>query len=217
MFAWTYFLGLPAIVHFGQLALPLGDGRNAPPSNEDVGRVAAGALADPSTYIGRCLRPTGPEMISPADAASSMSRVLGRTVRYEPISEQDFIKASRAMRFPTFQIAQVRHYANEHRNGAFVGTTDHVEAITGTPPEGFDTIANRYLSDPTHITTQMRTGSKLATLRLGLRIARTRAIDLDHWERTRDYPLSRTLSPPTRTLTGNTPLTVNDCHSSPTA
>lgn len=45
MFAWTYFLGLPAIVRFGMLALPLGDGLNAPPSNEDVGRVAAMGLA----------------------------------------------------------------------------------------------------------------------------------------------------------------------------
>lgn len=189
MFAWTYFLGLPAVVHFGQLALPLGDGRNAPPSNEDVGRVAAGALANPSDYIGQCLRPTGPEMIAPADAAESMSRVLGRTVRYKPISEKAFVKAAQAMKFPTFQIAQVRHYANEHRNGGFVGTTDHVESVTGKPPEDFDTIAHRYLNDPSHIGTEMHAGSKRAALRLGLRIARTRPINLDKWEKTRDYPL----------------------------
>lgn len=189
MFAWTYFLGLPAIVHFGLLALPMGDGRNAPPSNEDVGRVAAGALADPTDYIGRCLRPTGPEMITPSDAAEAMSRALGRTVRYKPVSEKDFIKATRAMRFPTFQIAQVRHYANELRNGGFIGTTDHVETVTGTAPEDFDTIARRYLSNPAHIAADMRPASKLAALQLGLRIARTRAIDLDQWERERDYPL----------------------------
>ena len=147
------------------------------------------ALADPATYIGRCLRPTGPDMITPSDAAEAMGRALGRTVRYEPVSEKDFIKATRAMRFPTFQIAQVRHYANEHRNGGFIGTTDHVETVTGTAPEDFDTIARRYLNDPAHIAADIRPGSKLAALRLGFRIARTRAIDLDQWERTRDYPL----------------------------
>lgn len=188
MFAWTYFLGLPAVVHFGQLALPLGHGHNAPPSNEDVGRVAAGALANPSDYIGQCLRPTGPEMITPTDAAAAMTRALGRTVRYKPVSEKDFVKAARAMDFPTFQIAQVRHYANEHRNAGFAGTTDHVETVTGKPAENFDTIAERYLNNPSHIAAGMRAGSKLAALRLGLRIARTRSIDLDGWERTRDYP-----------------------------
>ena len=189
MFAWTYFLGLPAVVHFGRLALPMGDGRNAPPSNEDVGHVAAGALANPSDYIGQCLRPTGPEMITPAEAAAAMGRVLGRDVRYKHVSENDFIKAARAMKLPTFQIAQVRHYANEHRNAGFVGTTDHVETVTGKRPEDFDTIARRYLNNPSHIAPGMHAGSKLTALRLGLRIARSRSIDLDEWEQTRDYPL----------------------------
>ena len=115
--------------------------------------------------------------------------MLGRTVRYKPISEKAFVKAAQAMKFPTFQIAQVRHYANEHRNGGFVGTTDHVESVTGKPPEDFDTIAHRYLNDPSHIATEMHAGSKRAALRLGLRIARTRPINLDKWEKTRDYPL----------------------------
>jgi uncharacterized protein YbjT (DUF2867 family) len=189
MFGWTYFLGLPAVVHFGVLALPLGNGLNAPPSSEDVGRVAAGALADPGRYVSRCLRPTGPSLITAADAAASMGRVVGRNVTYKPVSEKSFVKAARAMRFPTFQIAQVRHYANELRNGAFVGVTDHVEEVTGTPPDNFDTIAARYLDDPTRVAPDMRRGSRLAAARLGLRMATTRAIDLDDWERTRDYPL----------------------------
>jgi uncharacterized protein YbjT (DUF2867 family) len=191
LFAWTYFLGLPAITHFGVLALPLGNGRTAPPSNEDVGRVAAGALADPARFVGRCLRPTGPELITPSDAARSMSEALGRTVRYKAVSEASFVKAARAMRFPTFEIAQVRHYASEHRQGAFEGISDHVEEATGRAPESFSTIAARYLSDPTLVGPNMRWGSKMAAARLALRMATTRAIDLDEWEQTRDYPLIR--------------------------
>ena len=42
IFAFMYLLGLPAIVHFGMLAGPWGDGLNAPPSGEDIGSVAAG-------------------------------------------------------------------------------------------------------------------------------------------------------------------------------
>lgn len=189
IFAWTYFLGMPAIIHFGMLALPFGEGLNAPPSNEDVGRVAACALADPSSYIGRCLRPTGPTLITPFEAAESMSRALGRRVAYKAVSERSFVKAARALHFPTFQIAQDRHYAKELSNGAFDGVSDHVEEVTGAPPDDFDAVAQRYFDDPSRIAPGMRRRSWLGALRLGLRIASAGAIDLGDWEQTRDYPL----------------------------
>ncbi len=64
IFAFIYLLGLPAVAHFGMLMAPFGDGRNAPPSNEDIARVASGVLADPANHIGKSYRPTGPELIS---------------------------------------------------------------------------------------------------------------------------------------------------------
>ena len=66
-FAFDYLLGLPAVVHFGQMMLPLGDGLNAPPSNEDIARVACGVLANPGPHIGRTYRPTGPRLLSPSE------------------------------------------------------------------------------------------------------------------------------------------------------
>lgn len=187
LFAFTYLLGLPAVVHLGLLALPFGDGLNAPPSNEDVGRVVAGALEDPGDYVGRCLRPTGPRLISPHDAAATLSDVLGRPVRYRDVSTEMFIKAARAQRFPTFQIAQVRHYAAEHRAGAYADVTNHFEAVCRQPPEDFATIARRYINYPSNIMPGLRAGSRAGTLWRGLRMALTRATDLDAWERSRDY------------------------------
>ncbi len=52
IFAIMYLLGLPAVVHFGVLMAPYGEGRNAPPSNEDIARVVAAVLADPAPHIG---------------------------------------------------------------------------------------------------------------------------------------------------------------------
>lgn len=189
LFGFTYFLGLPVIVHLGLLALPFGEGLNAPPSSEDIGQLAAGVLADPAPYIGRCLRPTGPRLISPHDAASTMSDVLARPVRYRDAPTKMFIKAARAQQFPIFQIAQVRHYAAELRAGAFADVTDHFEEVCGRPPEDFTTIARRYLSEPWRIMPGLRRGSRLAALRFALRMTLTRATDLDAWEQTRDYPL----------------------------
>jgi NAD(P)H dehydrogenase (quinone) len=189
LFGFTYFLGLPAVAHFGLLALPFGEGLNAPPSNEDIGRLAAGVLADPAPYIGRCLRPTGPQLISPHDTAAVLSNVLGRRVRYRDVPTKMFIKAARAQGFPTFQTAQVRHYAAELRAGVFADVTDHFEEVCGQPPEDFTTMARRYLSEPWRIMPGLTLGSRLGAVRFALRMALTRATDLDAWEQTRDYPL----------------------------
>ena len=48
VFAFTYFLGLRFAAQLGILALPYGDGLNAPPSNEDIARVAVGSLMNPA-------------------------------------------------------------------------------------------------------------------------------------------------------------------------
>ncbi len=82
LFAFLYLLSLPMIVRLGILPGPYGDGRNAPPSNEDIERVAAGVLADPTPHIGKSYRPTGPELLSPQDIAEILTGVVGRSVKY---------------------------------------------------------------------------------------------------------------------------------------
>ena len=188
LFAFTYLLGLPAIVHLGLLALPFGEGLNAPPSSEDIGALAAGVLDNPAPYVGRCLRPTGPRLISPDDVAASLGDVLGRRVRYRDVSTRMFVKAARAQGFPTFQIAQVRHYAAELRDGAFADVTDHFEEVCDRPPEDFTTIARRYLADPGRIMPGLDAGTRGGAIAFASRMMLARALDLDHWESTRDYP-----------------------------
>ena len=189
LFAAPYLLGLPAIVHFGLLALPFGDGLNAPPSNEDIGAVAAGVLMDPAPYIGRCLRPTGPELISGAGAAATLGNIVNRRVRYRDVSTNMFVKAARASGFPTFQIAQVRHYAEELRAGAFADVTDHVREICKREPDSFETAARRYIANPEAIMPGLTAGTRWTAIALGIKTLFTRATDLDAWESTRDYPL----------------------------
>jgi uncharacterized protein YbjT (DUF2867 family) len=58
-FADNYIMGLQPIAHFGLMAMPLGDGLNAPPSNEDIARVIVSSLVNPAPHIGKTYRPTG--------------------------------------------------------------------------------------------------------------------------------------------------------------
>lgn len=189
LFAYPYFLGLPMIHHFGLLAGPWGDGKNAPPSSEDIGAVAAGVLADPAPYVGRFLRPTGPELLSPHQIAEIMGRALGRKVAYRDVPRRMLLKATIAQGFPTFQIAQVRHYAEELKRGVYgQPPTGHVEEVTGRPAEGFESIARRYFAQPELVFPGLRPGTRIGAAALLARMMLTPAPDLDRWESRRDYP-----------------------------
>lgn len=190
-FAFPYFLGIKAIVHFGQLMMPLGEGLNAPPSNEDIARVAAAILANPSSHTGRMYRPTGPQLLSPGEIADVMGRILGRTVTYKSTSFRMFQKAAQAQGFPLSQIAQIRHYAEEVRHGVYgeAAPTNHVEAVTGTAPESFETTARRYLDNPDCVYPGLEAGSRASAFAFLARMMISRPVDLDAWEQDRGYPL----------------------------
>jgi len=190
LFAFTYFLGLPAIVNMGMFMAPLGQGENAPPSNEDIGRVAAHAIANPANHIGKTYRPTGPKLLSPIDIADIFSGVLGRKVTYKDVPFASFSKAALAMGFPEFDISQVRHFTKELREGAFAigGVTDHVEQVTGNRAEPFEDTARRYFSNPALVAPDMKAGNKLSTLAFVVKMMLTKALDAEKWEQNRGHP-----------------------------
>ncbi|MGI9452447.1 MAG: NmrA family NAD(P)-binding protein [Geminicoccaceae bacterium] len=191
LFAFDYLLGLPAIVHFGQFMAPFGDGLNAPPSNEDIARVATSVLAEPASHIGKNYRPTGPELISPQDVAGILGKVLERKVTYKNVPFKMFSKAAVAQGYPLSDIAHLRYYAEELRAGAFgVGApTDHVRDVSGVEPEGFASIAQRYAQDPSLVHPALKIGSRLEAIGFLVKMMATPAPDLDAWEHDRGYPL----------------------------
>jgi uncharacterized protein YbjT (DUF2867 family) len=191
LFAFFYMLGLPAIVHMGVLMAPFGDGRNAPPSNEDIARVVASVLSNPAPHIGKSYRPTGPELLSPQDIAGKLGDVLGRKVKYQDSSMKMFTRAAKVLGAADFEISQIRHYADALRHGAFeIGApTDHVELITGQKPESFENIARRYLADPALIHPRLVNGSKLEAMMFMMRVMLARVPDFDRWEGERGHPM----------------------------
>ncbi len=191
IFAFMYLFGLPAIVHFGMLVGPWGDGLNAPPSSEDIGSLAAGVLADPSPHIGKRYRPTGPKLRAPHDVADVLTDVVGRKVKYQDVSTKMFLKAAKAQGVSAFEIAHLRFYFEELRGGTFaVGApTDHFQEICGRPPESFETSARRYIAEPDLIYPGLRAGTKLEALAFMVKMMLTRAPNPDRWARERGHPM----------------------------
>jgi NAD(P)H dehydrogenase (quinone) len=153
-FADNYLQLIRTAALFGVLPMPTGMGRNAPPSNEDIARVAVGALLDPHRHDGKTYRPTGPTLLSGADMADAVGEALGRRVRHIDVPPSMFMKAVRVdakrLKADLYVQSSIRHYLPEHTLGTWEtgGPTTHVRDVAGTEPEDFLTIARRYVTLP---------------------------------------------------------------------
>jgi NAD(P)H dehydrogenase (quinone) len=153
-FADNYLGPLPMAAQLGVLPTPTGAGRNAPPSNEDIARVAVGALLDPHRHDGRAYRPTGPTLLTGAEIADAVGEALGRRVRHIDIPPRMFMKAIRVnakrLGFDLFYESSLRNYLPEYALGTWEvgGPTTHVRDVAGVEPEDFLTIARRYVTGP---------------------------------------------------------------------
>jgi uncharacterized protein YbjT (DUF2867 family) len=145
-FADSYLATIASAANLGIFPWIYGDSRNAPPSNEDIARVAAAALMNPAIHAGKVYRPTGPALLGAQDMANAIGRAVGRPVRVVPAPTWLFMKALRMNGFPIEVISEIRYYIEDHRRGAFeVGApTNDVLEVTSRLPEDFETIARRY-------------------------------------------------------------------------
>jgi uncharacterized protein YbjT (DUF2867 family) len=147
-FADNDMAGLPFAAQFGLLPLPYGLGKNAPPSNEDMARVAAEILAWPEGHAGKTYRPTGPALLSGQDLARVLGKVFGHPVRYLDVPLAIFSRVARGAGLSDFVIAQYEAYVQDYRRDAFAvnAPTDVVLKLTGRAPEDFEMVARRYVA-----------------------------------------------------------------------
>src|SRR5215470_15837188 len=145
-FADAYLATIGLATNLGIFPWIFGNSRNAPPSNEDIARVAVAALMDPARHAGKSYRPTGPELLGAEDMAKAIGRAVGRSVRFVPTPIWLFMKGARMSGYPIDLFSGIRYYIDDHERGAFelgAPTTDVLD-VTGRPAEDFETVARRY-------------------------------------------------------------------------
>ena len=190
-FADNYMNLMPQAAQLGVLPMPTGAGRNAPPSNEDIARVAVGALLDPHRHDGRAYRPTGPTLLTGAEIADAMGEALGRRVRHIDIPPRMFMKALRAnekrLGFDVFTQSGLRHYLPETALGTWEvgGPTTHVRDVAGVEPEDFLTIARRYVNGPD---TRRTAGNFIREVWNFILVGLTPGHRLDKFDRLQQHP-----------------------------
>jgi uncharacterized protein YbjT (DUF2867 family) len=111
------------------LNLPLGESRLAGIAVEDIGRTAYGVFKGGLSYVGQTVHIAG-EHLTGAELAAELSRTLGETVVYRPLSHD----AYRALGFPgADELGNMFQYYTEHAD-YFTGVRD-LDEIRRLNPE----------------------------------------------------------------------------------
>ena len=117
-----------------KIEFPFENGRHAPISADDQGRVIAHILAKPAGHEGKIYTLHGPVEMNHTEIAAAMSEVLGTRIEYTPTSIEVFKqKMEQLYKFPPFLVQHLVEVAQNYREGILAGTNDVVEKITGTP------------------------------------------------------------------------------------
>ena len=190
-FADNYMAVLGTVAQLGIFPYPLGDGKAAPVSNEDIARVAVGALVNPGPHIGKYYRPSGLELLAPHQLAATFSKVLARSVTYQNMSPRLFLKALKVLGMDPFLMNQLQYYLEEYRRGGFEAgaPNDVVQRVGGSAPEDFETITRRYVA--ANPMTRPSLVNKLRAIAEFGKIVLARTPDVSAYERTQNHPLLR--------------------------
>ena len=118
----------------GNISGPADEGRAGMVARADVARVAATILTNPEAHAGKHYDLTGPEALTLAEAAQTISAARDRPIgfRNETIGEAYASRASYGA--PDWQVEAWVSTYTAIAAGDMDVLTDHVEQITGRPP-----------------------------------------------------------------------------------
>jgi uncharacterized protein YbjT (DUF2867 family) len=128
----------------GTIMVPAGDGATAFVDVRDVAAVAADALCQPEQHRNAAWTPTGPEALTYAEIATTLSDVLGRSVRYSRPGLLSYSRHARTvLGMPWGMVAVTCAIYTIARLGRASGLTDDVLTVTGNRPTSFRGFAER--------------------------------------------------------------------------
>jgi uncharacterized protein YbjT (DUF2867 family) len=139
-FMQTYFLYGATIKTQSAFYLPDRDARWNLIDVRDIASVAAKTLTEPG-HERKAYELAGPEALSNSEIAEKLSRVLGRTVTYVDISDDQFRAALLGIGMPQTLVEGLVDLHHVIVSGSFAAATPWVERITGSKPGTFDRFA----------------------------------------------------------------------------
>lgn len=119
---------------------PLGEAAVAYVDVRDNAAVAAIALTEPG-HEGQSYPLTGPEALTGAQIAQTLTTITGRLVRYQAISLDEFKQGALQMGLPEAIAEPLRDLYALLQTGAGATVSDSVTRVTGKPARRFEALA----------------------------------------------------------------------------
>ncbi len=136
----------PGIARTDGFGSSTGDGRVGMVDTRDVAAVAAEIAVAPAAHAGKTYWPTGPESLSYADAAAVLTRVLGRTITFHPLTFEEQKRAMVDVGVPEAVAAMNAQALSLFAEGDSDWVTDDVPAILGRRARSFERFATDHLA-----------------------------------------------------------------------
>ena len=129
-------LDLPAAVARGEIVAATGDGAVSIVTRDDCARAAAAAVTSPDTRS-RILEIGGPAEVRVHQIAALMSELIGKQLRYRPVSREVMRKRLAEHGTPPAISEAIIAFHVAIASGAFAGDSDDFTTLTGTVPTSF--------------------------------------------------------------------------------
>jgi uncharacterized protein YbjT (DUF2867 family) len=117
-----------------------GEAKHSIVDARDVAAVAAKVLTGGS-HAGKVYKLSGPEALSNAEMADSLSRAAGRTIRYVVLNDADYRKGLMDAGIPEIFADALVDLDAYYRSGAPSAVTPDVEKVLGRKPRSFHQFA----------------------------------------------------------------------------
>ena len=124
---------LAPIQQAGVIPLPAADSRTSLIDARDIGASAAAALGG-DRFDGRAFTLTGPEPLTYAEAAATLSKAAGREIKYIAVDDEVFVKSLTDAGAPADLARYLAVLFGFARQGAAAPVSGGVEELTGRAP-----------------------------------------------------------------------------------
>jgi uncharacterized protein YbjT (DUF2867 family) len=134
----------PGIAEANSFSTATGDKRVGHVDVRDVAAVAAEIAASPSAHAGKTYWPTGPEVLSGTEVAAVLSKVLGRTITFYPITFEEQKQTMLDVGLPEVVADDNARAVALMADGDCDYLTEDVPSILRRPARSFEQFATDY-------------------------------------------------------------------------
>lgn len=135
---------LAPMIRAGNIRLPQEDARVSYIDARDLGACAATLFQDAGEHRDKMYALTGPEGLSMADVAATLTDVTGRTVTYTPIEEEQYVEECVRNGMPEWTVRMLVSLSRVVKLGMAGNVTKAVEYISGVSAGTFETFAREH-------------------------------------------------------------------------